>query len=110
MLLPLRFRTGGTGSTTNMAPIPTSVHHHHRSTTKQSQKPFKSRFASKNALKDLAKGTAYTINQIDQISNKTPREGGKTPRRPGEASDTSPAGHVQNRASQSSPSVANSPS
>ena len=56
MSLPLRFKAGGTGSTNNMAPIPIGAHHH-RSTTKQIQKPFKSRFASKSALKDLAKGT-----------------------------------------------------
>lgn len=38
-----------------MAPTMTSVHHH-RSTTKQEHKPYKSRHASKSALKDAAKG------------------------------------------------------
>ena len=60
MSLPLRFKAGSTGSTTTMAPIHTGAHHH-RSTTKQIQKPFKSRFASKSALKDLAKGAASII-------------------------------------------------
>lgn len=31
--------------------------HHHRSTTKVSQKAFKTRFTSKNALKEQAKGS-----------------------------------------------------
>lgn len=35
-----------------MAPID----HHHRSTTKAANKPFKPRFTSKGALKDRAKG------------------------------------------------------
>lgn len=39
-----------------MAPTQT-VQHHHRSTTKSSNKPYKSRHASKSALKDKAKGT-----------------------------------------------------
>lgn len=34
----------------------TSTTHHHRSTTKVSQKPYKSRHLSKSALKDIAKG------------------------------------------------------
>jgi pre-rRNA-processing protein TSR1 len=34
---------------------PTQVHHH-RSTTKVSQKPFKTKHASKSALKEKAKG------------------------------------------------------
>lgn len=50
--LPYRFKAGGSG---NMAPIATQ--HHHRSTTKQPQKAFKSRHASKGALKELSKGT-----------------------------------------------------
>jgi hypothetical protein len=58
MSLPFRFKAGGTGGTSNMASIHAGVHHH-RSTTKQIQKPFKSRFASKSALKDLAKGFAF---------------------------------------------------
>lgn len=43
-----------------MAPAQTV--HHHRSTTKVSQKPFKTKHASKSALKDKAKGTTYTRN------------------------------------------------
>ena len=35
---------------------PAAVVHHHRSTTKVSHKPFKSRHATKNILRDLAKG------------------------------------------------------
>jgi hypothetical protein len=50
--LPFRFKAGGNG---NMAPM-VSQQHHHRSTTKQSQKSFKSRHASKGALKELSKG------------------------------------------------------
>jgi hypothetical protein len=55
MSLPYRFKAGGSGAKENMAPIYTSSHHH-RSTTKQSHKPFKPRFTSKGALKDIAKG------------------------------------------------------
>lgn len=35
---------------------PTQTVHHHRSTTKTSHKPFKSKHASKGALKDINKG------------------------------------------------------
>ncbi|KAJ6160769.1 Ribosome biogenesis protein tsr1 [Penicillium chermesinum] len=41
---------------------PTQTVHHHRSTTKVSHKPFKSKHASKSALKDQAK--AYNIFQV----------------------------------------------
>lgn len=57
--IPFRFKAGGTGTGTgtgNMAPV-VSHSHHHRSTTKQSKKNFKSRHASKGALKELSKGT-----------------------------------------------------
>lgn len=64
MSLPLRFKAG---STANMAPILAGAHHHHRSTTKQTQKSFKSRFASKSALKDLAKGNNFCC-QPDQFN------------------------------------------
>jgi pre-rRNA-processing protein TSR1 len=47
--LPFRFKAGGTGMA---LPEP----HHHRSTTKTSHKPFKSRHLTKSALKDKAKG------------------------------------------------------
>ncbi len=47
-----------------MAPLPDA--HHHRSTTKTSQKPFKSKYSTKSALKELAKGVhmvkAYMCN------------------------------------------------
>ena len=55
MSLAFRFKAGGSGGNPSMAPTMTSVHHH-RSTTKQEHKPFKSRHASKSALKDAAKG------------------------------------------------------
>jgi pre-rRNA-processing protein TSR1 len=51
--IPFRFKAGSGG---NMAPM-TTQQHHHRSTTKQSQKGFKTRHASKGALKELSKGT-----------------------------------------------------
>jgi pre-rRNA-processing protein TSR1 len=51
--LPYRFKAGGSE---NMAPLATQ--HHHRSTTKQPQKSFKSRHASKGALKELSKGVS----------------------------------------------------
>lgn len=50
--IPFRFKSGG-----NMAPITGS--HHHRSTTKQSQKSFKSRHATKGALKEQSKGKIH---------------------------------------------------
>lgn len=56
--LPYRFKAGGSG---NMAPITTQ--HHHRSTTKQPQKAFKSRHASKGALKELSKGMSCSTAQ-----------------------------------------------
>lgn len=56
MSIPYRFKAGA-GSSSNMAPTLSSTHHH-RSTTKTSQKPYKSRFTSKSALKDLAKGAS----------------------------------------------------
>jgi pre-rRNA-processing protein TSR1 len=37
--------------------------HHHRSTTKQDHKPFKTKFASKSALKDAAKGGFAMITE-----------------------------------------------
>ena len=49
--LPFRFKAG-----TNMGPAVVNGHHH-RSTTKQTQKPFKSRHATKSAAKDRFKGT-----------------------------------------------------
>lgn len=67
-----------------MAPI---TQHHHRSTTKQPQKTFKSRHASKGALKELSKGTylylireAYLISIVGKVESlekgnrKTPHQ------------------------------------
>lgn len=50
--IPFRFKAGGSG---NMAPV-SAPQHHHRSTTKLNKKNFKSRHASKGALKELSKG------------------------------------------------------
>lgn len=47
--IPFRFKAGG-----GMAPM--AEQHHHRSTTKVYHKPFKSKHATKGAIKDLAKG------------------------------------------------------
>ncbi|KAJ4297520.1 ribosome biogenesis protein tsr1 [Kalmusia sp. IMI 367209] len=52
-----------------MAPIVSQ--HHHRSTTKQPQKAFKSRHASKGALKELSKGKVETL---ERGSRKTPHQ------------------------------------
>ncbi|CAL3973555.1 unnamed protein product, partial [Diplocarpon coronariae] len=48
--IPFRFKAGGNG---NMAPSVDG--HSHRSTTKGTQKAFKSRKATKGALKEIAK-------------------------------------------------------
>ncbi|KAF1963207.1 DUF663-domain-containing protein [Byssothecium circinans] len=53
-----------------MAPIATQQHHH-RSTTKQSQKSFKSRHASKGALKEQSKGK---VESLERGSRKTPHQ------------------------------------
>ncbi|KIX96247.1 uncharacterized protein Z520_08025 [Fonsecaea multimorphosa CBS 102226] len=55
-----------------MAHTTTSVHHH-RSTTKVDHKPFKSRFASKSALKDQAKGKVE-IQRPEKGQRKTPHQ------------------------------------
>jgi pre-rRNA-processing protein TSR1 len=55
-----------------MAPI-TSSAHHHRSTTKSDHKPFKSRFASKSALKDRAKGKTES-KRPEKGERKTPHQ------------------------------------
>lgn len=54
-MLPYRFKAGSTAVDSNMS-VPAKPGHHHRSTTKQDHKPFKSRHATKSALKDAAKG------------------------------------------------------
>jgi hypothetical protein len=51
--IPFRFKAGGSS---NMAPS-VADNHHHRSTTKQHKKGFKSRHATKSALKEISKGT-----------------------------------------------------
>ncbi|KAK5136826.1 hypothetical protein LTR08_001748 [Meristemomyces frigidus] len=52
-----------------MAPIPSD--HHHRSTTKASNKSFKTRHASKSALKDRAKGK---VESFERGVRKTPQQ------------------------------------
>ncbi|KAF2116563.1 hypothetical protein BDV96DRAFT_490639 [Lophiotrema nucula] len=52
-----------------MAPI--VAQHHHRSTTKQTQKTFKSRHASKGSLKERSKGKVETF---ERGSRKTPHQ------------------------------------
>ncbi|KAF2281595.1 DUF663-domain-containing protein [Westerdykella ornata] len=51
-----------------MAPV--TGQHHHRSTTKQSQKPFKSRHATKGAIKEKTKGKV----DFEKGSRKTPHQ------------------------------------
>ncbi|KIW58954.1 hypothetical protein PV05_03444 [Exophiala xenobiotica] len=72
MSLALRFKAGGSGGNPSMAPTMTSVHHH-RSTTKQEHKPFKSRHASKSALKDAAKGKIESA-RAEKGQRKTPHQ------------------------------------
>ncbi|KAF2190663.1 DUF663-domain-containing protein [Zopfia rhizophila CBS 207.26] len=52
-----------------MAPM--VAQHHHRSTTKQTQKPFKSRHATKSALKERSKGK---VESFERGSRKTPHQ------------------------------------
>ncbi|KAF2872925.1 hypothetical protein BDV95DRAFT_490767 [Massariosphaeria phaeospora] len=62
--IPFRFKAGGnsTGnSPSNMAPL--AAQHHHRSTTKQAQKTFKSRHATKSALKERSKGKVESFER-----------------------------------------------
>ncbi|GFF36075.1 ribosome biogenesis protein tsr1 homolog [Aspergillus udagawae] len=47
---------------------PTQTVHHHRSTTKTSHKPYKSKHASKGALKDINKG------KVERGTRKTPHQ------------------------------------
>ncbi|KAL2398511.1 Ribosome biogenesis protein tsr1 [Exophiala dermatitidis] len=71
MSLPFRVKAGGsTTKTATMGPINSSGHHH-RSTTKTEHKPFKSRFASKSALKDKAKGK---VERPEKGQRKTPHQ------------------------------------
>jgi hypothetical protein len=47
---------------------PAVAPHHHRSTTKASHKPFKSRHATKGFLKDLSKGTSLAASSRIMLS------------------------------------------
>lgn len=66
--IPFRFKAGGSG-TAHMAH--SNVQHHHRSTTKVSNKPFKSKHATKSALKDRAKGK---VEKLERGVRKTPHQ------------------------------------
>ncbi|KAI7049217.1 hypothetical protein KC352_g45874, partial [Hortaea werneckii] len=52
-----------------MAPMNTD--HHHRSTTKGSNKPFKSRHSTKSALKEKSKGK---VEMLEKGARKTPHQ------------------------------------
>lgn len=54
-----------------MAPM---VEHHHRSDTKSSHKPFKSRHASKNSIRELAKGKIEGTERKNNANRKTPHQ------------------------------------
>ena len=57
--IPFRFKAGGSAT-------PMTEQHSHRSTTKASQKPFKSRHATKGAIKELTKGIdTQTYERLD---------------------------------------------
>lgn len=44
--------------------MPAPVAHSHRNTTKVTHKPFKARKATKGALKEILKGTAYGMELV----------------------------------------------
>lgn len=70
-MLPYRFKAGSnTGNVANMS-ISAQPGHHHRSTTKADHKPFKSKHASKGALKDAAKGK---VEREDRGKRRTPHQ------------------------------------
>lgn len=69
-MLPYRFKAGSTGNAGTMS-ISAQPGHHHRSTTKVDHKPFKSKHASKSALKDAAKGK---VEREDRGKRKTPHQ------------------------------------
>ena len=56
-----------------MAPLMEKLPHHHRSDTKASHKPFKSRHASKNSIRELAKGKIEGTERRAP-SRKTPHQ------------------------------------
>src|ERR1700761_253378 len=72
MAVPFRFKAGGTGSSA-AAMAPNTSAHHHRNTTKVDHKPFKSRFASKSALRDRAKGKTES-KRPEKGERKTPHQ------------------------------------
>ena len=61
--IPFRFK--GSSGANNMA---TQTMHHHRSTTKTTNKPFKSKHASKGTLKDQEKGAQQHKSQYSAKS------------------------------------------
>lgn len=63
--IPFRFKAGS-----SMAPM---VSHYHRSDTKGSHKPFKSRHASKNSIRELAKGKVEGTEKRNP-NRKTPHQ------------------------------------
>lgn len=69
-MLPYRFKAGGPVVKDTMS-ISAQTSHHHRSTTKQDHKPFKSRHATKSALKDAAKGK---VENEDRGKRRTPHQ------------------------------------
>lgn len=69
-MLPYRFKAGSVALRDNMGGVPGSTHHH-RSTTKQDHKPFKSKHATKSALKEAAKGK---VEGIERGSRRTPHQ------------------------------------
>lgn len=67
-VLPFRFKAGGDGShTSSMA----GLQHHHRSTTKSANKSFKTKHATKSALKNQAKGK---VEALERGARKTPHQ------------------------------------
>src|SRR4051794_39039545 len=85
--------------------MPSSVaSHSHRSTTKASHKPFKSRKATKGALKEIQKGNIlFFRNASITISNSYRQSTGSEP-----SQIPPPATHVQVRSQKSSPTEATS--
>ncbi|KAK5102402.1 ribosome biogenesis protein tsr1 [Exophiala xenobiotica] len=70
-MLPFRFKAGGSGNNNNNGNMSISAQpaHHHRSTTKQDHKPFKSKHATKSAIKDANKGK---VEREDRGKRRTP--------------------------------------
>ena len=74
--LPFRFKAGASGA----MPGVIASQHHHRSTTKTTQKSFKSRFTSKNDLREQSRGRAeqekrgHRKTQHQQVMSKFDRK------------------------------------